>query len=182
MSKIDISKVGERISNLRKEQRLTLKEMSEYTGLSIGFLSNLETGKTSPTLENLKMVTSALQTDIISLLTVEDHQKLFIPLDETTEVKYPNNNIQVKSIDFGFNTYINQIITIEPGAKKTASFYKHLHDESCTVIEGELVVEIDEDIYILKKYDSIYIPAKYRHKIYNKSDKKCVAYWTYLKI
>ena len=39
--------IGLRIKNLRNEKKYTLKYVSENTGLSIGFLSQLERGMTS---------------------------------------------------------------------------------------------------------------------------------------
>ena len=39
--------IGLRIKNLRTEKKYTLKYLSENTGLSIGFLSQLERGMTS---------------------------------------------------------------------------------------------------------------------------------------
>jgi len=37
-----LDRIGDRFKELRKEKKLTLKELSEKTGLSIGYLSNLE--------------------------------------------------------------------------------------------------------------------------------------------
>lgn len=36
--------VGEKIRKLRKEKKLTLKDIAEATGLSIGYISQLERG------------------------------------------------------------------------------------------------------------------------------------------
>ena len=43
------------------------------------------------------------------------------------------------------------------------------------------VVEIEDKTYVLKKYDSIKILEKQRHKIYNLSKNKSISYWTKLK-
>lgn len=181
MTEVDITKVGEKISRLRKEQGLTLKEMSEYTGLSVGFLSNLETGKTSPTLENLRMVTKVLEIDFLELLTSDKKRKTILPRNELKMSTQPNYNMKIEYIDFGFNVQNNTIITIEPGECEDAPFYRHLYSESGTVIEGELIVEVDSEVYVLKKYDSIYVPSKSKHRIYNKSDKQSISYWSYWK-
>lgn len=46
--------IGKKLKLLRKERKLTLKSLAEQTGVSISFLSQVERGKSSVTLESLK--------------------------------------------------------------------------------------------------------------------------------
>ena len=48
-----MKEVGSRIKALRKEKNMTLKNIADATGFSISFLSQLERGKSSATLESL---------------------------------------------------------------------------------------------------------------------------------
>lgn len=182
MLEIDIDGIGMRISRLRKAKRLTLKEMAEYTGLSVGFLSNLETGKTSPTIDNLRMVASALQMDILDLICYEKQIKKIVREDERRVNQYPAYNMTVEVINFGVNNQIYEMITIEPGKIKLGPMSRHLYPETCTVLEGELTVELDEEVYKLHKNDSIYIPENVSHRIYNDGGDRSLSYWTYLKL
>ncbi len=45
--------IGPRVRKLRRDRRLTLKEVEAQTGLSLSTLSRLETGRRRPTLELL---------------------------------------------------------------------------------------------------------------------------------
>ena len=61
--------IGTKVKEMRKKHGLTLTELSEKTELSVGFLSNLERGQTSPTISALHTVCNALDitlNDIIS--------------------------------------------------------------------------------------------------------------------
>ena len=60
--------VGERIKQLRKEKKLTLKELSHKADISISFLSDIENGRSNPSLERLKDIAEALDTTISYLL------------------------------------------------------------------------------------------------------------------
>ncbi|MDO4711938.1 MAG: helix-turn-helix transcriptional regulator, partial [Peptostreptococcaceae bacterium] len=51
------SDIGSRVQNRRKEQKITLKELSERTGLSTGFLSQFERGMTSIAIDSLQKIT-----------------------------------------------------------------------------------------------------------------------------
>ena len=52
--------IGLRIKNLRTEKKYTLKYLSENTGLSIGFLSQLERGMTSIAIDSLDKISNFL--------------------------------------------------------------------------------------------------------------------------
>ncbi|MFR2692694.1 MAG: helix-turn-helix domain-containing protein [Enterocloster bolteae] len=52
--------VGEKIRKLRKEKKLTLKDIAEATGLSIGYISQLERGAVEPSLASLRKVSEFL--------------------------------------------------------------------------------------------------------------------------
>ena len=48
--------IGHILKKLRKERKLTLKDLAEQTGVSISFLSQVERGKSSVTLESLRKI------------------------------------------------------------------------------------------------------------------------------
>jgi len=60
--------VGERIKQLRKEKNLTLRELSQKADISISFLSDIENGRSNPSLERLKDIAEALGTTVSYLL------------------------------------------------------------------------------------------------------------------
>lgn len=53
-------RIGERIRESRKTKSLTLAQMAERTGLSVGFLSQIELGKNSASVETLYRIARAL--------------------------------------------------------------------------------------------------------------------------
>ena len=50
---MSINSIGDRIKALRKEHSLTLKDLSEKANISISFLSDIENGRSNPSLERL---------------------------------------------------------------------------------------------------------------------------------
>lgn len=48
--------IGKRIKQFREERGLTLKNVSDATGLSIGFLSQIERNITDPSIASLKKI------------------------------------------------------------------------------------------------------------------------------
>ena len=65
---LDIRHLGERIRENRKKKMMTIKSLSEYTGLSVGYLSMLEQNKTTPTIDNLARICESLEISIVDIL------------------------------------------------------------------------------------------------------------------
>ena len=53
-------RIGERVREERKRQTLTLSQLAQRTGLSVGFLSQIELGKNSASVETLYRIARAL--------------------------------------------------------------------------------------------------------------------------
>lgn len=61
--------IGEKLRQLRKQiHKLTLREVSERTGLSISFLSDIERGRTNPSLETLSKLADVYKVSISSII------------------------------------------------------------------------------------------------------------------
>ena len=67
--------IGLRIKNLRNEKKYTLKYVSENTGLSIGFLSQLERGMTSIAIDSLDKIAKLLNVELSSFFNMESKTK-----------------------------------------------------------------------------------------------------------
>ncbi|MBC5624425.1 helix-turn-helix transcriptional regulator [Clostridium sp. NSJ-49] len=60
--------LGKRLKKFRKCNRLSLKELSALTNLSISFLSDIEHDRSNPSINNLKILSSALNIPMYHLL------------------------------------------------------------------------------------------------------------------
>ncbi|MFR3387025.1 MAG: helix-turn-helix domain-containing protein [Lachnospiraceae bacterium] len=66
--------LGLKIKKLRLNEKLTLVECSELTGLSVGFLSQIENGKTSISIDNLQIIAKCLDVEL-NYFFVQDEEK-----------------------------------------------------------------------------------------------------------
>lgn len=76
-------KLGERLRLMRKENKLTLKDLSQIAELSVPYLSDMERGVVNPSFDTLQKVAKAYNTTVKKLLIdVEE-------LDELEDTNYP---------------------------------------------------------------------------------------------
>jgi len=60
--------VGKHIKLLRQQKQMSLKQLSERVGISISFLSDIENGRSAPSLERTKDIAKGLNTTVSYLL------------------------------------------------------------------------------------------------------------------
>lgn len=176
---LDLQHLGDRIREIRKRKMMTIKVLAEYTGLSSGYLSMLEQNKTNPTIDNLARICDALDISINTILNARTEEKTVIRRDEMTVEEHLDENMSIGIVDFGYDNYIYEYITIEPGKPKKQEPYRHICDEVCTVMSGQLSVELDGEVYRLLQGDSLYIKGGRQHRIYNETQEKTVSFWIY---
>ncbi|SJZ77490.1 helix-turn-helix domain-containing protein [Selenihalanaerobacter shriftii] len=60
--------IGEKIKSIRKEKKLTLRELASKTDISPSFISDIENNRSNPSLNRLKDIANALNTSVSYLL------------------------------------------------------------------------------------------------------------------
>lgn len=61
----DIDELPNMLRTLRKQANLTLKEVSEQTGISLSFISEVERGRANPSIETLMRLSAAYGYDCL---------------------------------------------------------------------------------------------------------------------
>ncbi|TWT25339.1 helix-turn-helix domain-containing protein [Planomicrobium sp. CPCC 101110] len=151
------------LKNLRKERKLTLKELAEQTGVSISFLSQVERGKSSATLESLKRFADAL--DVNPGVFFEENTGR----DELAERKAL---FHYKDLSHGVkHSNLSPIlVTLYPGENEWSPF-AHSGFEFLFVLEGLLTVEIDGERSQLSEQESVLFDASKKHYWANHTEK-----------
>lgn len=174
-----MSTLGSNIRKIRTENNLTLNELSQKTDLSISFLSQLERGKSSATLESLKKISLALGTNPSYFFDDADmHQTENVNFEkrelQSERILYENLNKRLSNPAFS-----PLMITLKPGDNE-GDLFTHKGQEFLYVIEGELTVQIEDEKYVLNKGASIMLDSNIKHYWYNytQDDVKflCIAY------
>ncbi len=60
--------IGDNIRKYRKTNNITQKELGEAIGISNTYLSDIETGRTNPSIKTLKKIAKGLEINYIELL------------------------------------------------------------------------------------------------------------------
>ncbi|MGX1263002.1 transcriptional regulator with XRE-family HTH domain [Rossellomorea marisflavi] len=83
---MDIENIGKRIRLSRRTKDITLKDLSNLTGISINYLSAIEQGKANPTLKKIDIILFHLQMSWEELLSPDT---LSIPNNDVVKLSNP---------------------------------------------------------------------------------------------
>lgn len=109
MMTIDYKEIGQRIAKRRKELGLKQYEVCEMIDVNYKYISNLETGRSAPSLEVIMKLCIALQTtpDYLLLGTVSAVDKTVTDkqISENIEKLNPKNKLIINDIINILNNY-----------------------------------------------------------------------------
>lgn len=174
--------VGARMRQFRTEKGLTLRGLAARSGLSIGFLSQVERGISAIGLTALGSVASALGRNVADFFHNETppeasnshHADAELPPHFTltrhqapgTQYVSGQQTYQLLS-ERGKNLVLEpMLVHIAPGARK-GDAYGHAGEEFAYVVEGELVYEVEGVAYRLYPGDSLHLRSSTPHQLYN---------------
>lgn len=175
---MDNNDIGNKVNALRKEKKITLKQLSEQTGLSTGFLSQFERGMTSIAIDSLQNIAKILEVDMDSFfdktkIKKESESPIIRSHDREIEVigrKYIQYNMLNDVEDAEFLPRIYEVLPkAESGHSKT---YVHEGVEFIYVLEGILTLSIKNQVYELYPEDGVYLRSDIPHNWENNTSKK----------
>jgi transcriptional regulator with XRE-family HTH domain len=179
--KID-TRIGSEIKNLRRARDVTLDALSEASGLSKGYLSQIERGLSSPSIKALYNISRALGVT----------RSWFFPTENAQESEL--RDLVVRSTSRRSLTFVGGITdellspnlgrqlellrcTFLPGSASGQEPYRHQGEEAGIVISGELTMWVGDQTVLLKDGDSFAFESDIPHRYANLSDRECVVIW-----
>ncbi|GAA0748246.1 XRE family transcriptional regulator [Clostridium oceanicum] len=170
-----IEDIGKKVKSLRNDKKLTLKELSEKTNLSTGFLSQLERGLTTVAIDSLSKIAEALDVDLTYFFKVTKNKNKVIVRSYEKEVFEIENNRFIKynlSNDLENKSFIPRLIEILPtSSDEDVVCYKHQGEEFVYVKEGILTLFIEDQEYQLYPGDSGHYDSNQDHNWANFTNK-----------
>ncbi|GIN90919.1 DNA-binding protein [Siminovitchia terrae] len=167
------NKLGREFKRIRKSKKLTLREVSERSGLSVSFLSQVERGISSVTFTSLRKIAEALEVNINLFFEAEE---------ETLSIKKQTLKKSAVQPNFTYTSLVGNMenpkfyparIELKAGESHTAP-YTHHGQEFVYVLEGELKVVLENHEETLYAHESLHIDSTEKHVWYNETDQPVV--------
>ena len=181
---VDVA-VGQRLRDIRRSRKLSLEAIAARTDLSIGFLSQIERGLSSPSLRVLATIADVLGIGIAGLFGATETAAAGSDAIVTREQQRAELNLWRTGISkqllspSGSEGRLNLfLVHMEPDGSTGDELYTHDGEEAGLVLEGEMILTVDAESWTLRTGDSFRFASRRPHRFSNPSDKaKAVVLW-----
>lgn len=167
--------LGQTVMNYRKNANMTIREFSQYSGISTSLISQIERNQANPSLSVLELISKALHVPLYTLFINDIDTDSLVSRKKDRKKVYRKDDkhivYDVLTPDF-MKAHIEVLMMdIKSYSKTTETHYSHSEKEELAVImSGELSVDLNGNMYALSEGDLVRIPPNLKHRFINDSD------------
>lgn len=172
---MQLKAIGAEIRRLRALRGISLRSFAKETGLSPGFLSLLERGKSSVGLGSLGQIARALDTSLFRLMetpaTVDEayREPFVVRTDGQARALIQTGRMDYRLLSSSWpqRTLEPMLVTVTPHMPPMGTPHGHTGEEFGFVVQGEIVFIVDGVEHTLRAGDSIHMQSSVPHEIRN---------------
>jgi transcriptional regulator with XRE-family HTH domain len=171
--------LGPRLRRSRQRRGLTLQAVADLAGLSKSFVSQVESGTSTPSLASLKRIGDALGIPLAALVDGHDplqRGRASEDLVSSSDVRvvrrkrrkmliWPGSHGRTQLLTPDLQRKLEVTLSVwKPGYTTGHEPYAHHGEEFGLVLEGRFEVTVGDETFVLEKGDTIYFPSHLPHK------------------
>lgn len=163
--------IGREVRSIRRQHSMTVAELARKTGLSVGMLSKIENGVTSPSLMTLQTLSHALSTPLTAFFRLfeERREAQHVRAGEHVEIARRGTRAGHQYNLLGHLGPNQSGVVVEPYLITLTTdsdvFPAFQHDglELIYMLEGEIAYRHGDEVYQLRPGDSLFFDADAQH-------------------
>jgi transcriptional regulator with XRE-family HTH domain len=158
---IDFRALSKHLSRLREERHWTLDDLAARSGLSLSYLSRVESGERQPSLGTLAVLAQVYGVTLASLFEPEDDPCIIVRGADAPVQR--GNDLFYTRLSRRSRTATLQAVRIQVGAQGVAT-YAHEGEEWVYVLSGRLHLTAGDETHILDAGDAAHFEARVPHR------------------
>ena len=173
--------IGDIIKEMRTDNKMTLKILSEKSGVSKAMLSQIESDKVNPTISTVWKIAVGLGVDINELTRVVSVKKRNFTLTKKDDIiisESSEEGIYIKdltSMDMIEDLEL-YLITFKKGSKLNSEPHFTGTEECLTLLDGTITVTAGDNVIEMHKGDFLSYHSDIEHSIENTGENKAVVH------
>lgn len=171
--------VKENLKLIRHTKGFSLDKLASRCGVSRAMLSQIEQGKSTPTISVLWKIANGLNIPFSDLLKEKSGDGIVVLKAENTKVLFSSSKVFSSRALFPFlgtnKTEFYELV-LKPGGVEVAEPHKSGTTENIVVVTGKLRLRVGEKVVELEAKDSVYFKADVPHEYINPTDQDCIMY------
>ncbi len=169
------SVIGSHLRQLRSRRQLSLSQVAEAVGISVGFLSALERSQMSGSVGTLRKLARFYKTNILDFFGANGTSSRHVRPAER-KVLEAGAGVRMELLAWGNAVMEPHLFRIAPEAG-SGDPYTHEGEEFIYVLRGDLEITVEGEEYKLKPGDSFYFESATPHRWKNPGRKETLVLW-----
>lgn len=171
-------RIGALIRARRRQLQLTLQELSDAAGISVGYLSQVERDHATPSLGTLAQIARSLDVGVDYFIATPSPEDGVTRAGERDRFSVNGSSILYERIatDFAGNVLSSFIMTLPPGYRSET--VSHEGEEILYVLDGTITHWLDGEAMTLSAGDSLHFRGNRLHAWANQTDRPARLLWT----
>jgi len=167
--------IGAHLRQLRARRRLSLSQVAQSVGISVGFLSALERSQMSGSVGTLRKLARFYKTNILDFFDANGASSRQVRPAER-KVLEAGEGVRMELLAWGNTVMEPHLFRVAPQAG-SGDPYTHDGEEFIFVLRGELEITLGDEEYRLRTGDSFYFESGTPHRWKNPGRKETWVLW-----
>ncbi len=176
---IDSLDIGRKIREMREAKAFTIKQLAELAECTPSLISQIERGKTDPSISMLKRIARGLRANIVDFFMVSVND------DDVVTREADRVDIQMKRWEARIQSLVKNVTNkkmqpfftvIGPGGG-SHGMYCHEGEEFGFVIKGEMELILNDKVHKVRENESFYFSSQIPHNWENTGKEDAVIIW-----
>lgn len=169
--------IGKKLKSLRERHKMSLTDLAAKSGVQIATLSRIENLKMTGTLDSHMNIARALGVELVDLYQTEEAEtaKPEAPqVHKATAESFTYNDrasYEILTTNLLKKKMMPVILRIEPGGATNPETSAADAERFVFVLEGQVDIYIEKELYHLKTNSSLYFDASRSHRFVNTGTK-----------
>jgi transcriptional regulator with XRE-family HTH domain len=176
-------RLGRQLRAIRKERKLSIQMLADRCGLSIGMLSQIERGRSTPSIRSLRLLSNALDVPVSWFFAQTESQteggsRYVLRKSDRKSIRLTPTGVRKESLmplEEGKLEFYE--VTLEAGGTSGPEFYSHGGEKAGLVIFGTLRLWLEDEPHLLNQGDSFRFPSQIAHRFENPTRAKTNVLW-----
>jgi len=169
--------LGVRMRTQRRRLAMTLQKLSDASGVSTGYLSQVERGNAMPSLGTLNQIATALAVDLDHFVHSPRAVDSLTRGASRPRFSVAGSPVEYEQIGAAFSGHelTSYVMNVPPGYE--SEVVNHIGEEIIYILSGEISQMVGEREYLMSEGDSLHYLGDTPHCWSNKSDKPARILW-----
>jgi transcriptional regulator with XRE-family HTH domain len=179
----NVQNIGTRVRDLRVARAMTIRDLSKLSGVSQGLISQIERNAANPSVKTLMKIRLALGVPLTSLFDGDRESDIardpsyVLRLEQRPMFEYAEQFTKEMLSPASESGLEFMILNIPPGSGWDKTPLSYAAEKAGMVLEGTLVLCVDDEETALKAGDSFQFNGMRPHSVQNRSTTLCRTLW-----